>query len=130
MTEVLVMEIAAMTMEQLNETTGYAMGWIDFPTDSIEQGNKFYFDRERAPFGLGILKRDWNPIANDYQSNKIMTKFELSVKVTTDAIIVYHEGDDSSKEVKVYRSQENPLGVSIRLGIAYWAANHYLQNNE
>lgn len=40
---------------------GRAIGWVDYPNDSIEQGNVWHLDSSRAPFGPIMNKQDWVP---------------------------------------------------------------------
>lgn len=56
---------------KLNELVARKLGWIDYPTDSIEAGNYWHIDAARAPFGQRMRKHDWNPCRNTDQAFRI-----------------------------------------------------------
>lgn len=51
-------------MEKLSSTfldsLGRNRGWVDYPTDSIEQGSVWHCDPEKAPFGRTRDKESFN----------------------------------------------------------------------
>jgi hypothetical protein len=50
----------------LNWAVAKALGWVDYPEDSIEQGRWWYTDPLKAPFCARIAKIDWMP-TNDWR---------------------------------------------------------------
>lgn len=50
----------------LNWAVAKALGWMDYPEDSIDQGVHWYLDPERAPYCPRIAKIDWMP-TNDWR---------------------------------------------------------------
>lgn len=59
---------------ELNDLVARKLGWIDYPTDSIEAGNYWHKDVFRAPFGERINKRYWNPCRNVVQAYEIASR--------------------------------------------------------
>lgn len=56
---------------ELNEKVARKLGWIDYPTDSIECGGYWHKDAARAPFGERINKNYWNPCKDVVQAYQI-----------------------------------------------------------
>lgn len=73
-----------LTEEQLLEYSARAMGWIDYPTDSIEQGSKWHLDPSKAPFGRAMFKSEWNPLKDYSQCFWLETQLRLSIKISND----------------------------------------------
>lgn len=83
------MKVSELEGEKLNEWVGRALGWVDYPEDSIERGSVWHFGRDRAPFGRILNKRDWDPSRNISQCWPLIDKYGLCVRphVTVDGII-------------------------------------------
>jgi hypothetical protein len=47
--------------EALNHAVGKALGWTDYPTDSIEHGSVRHLDPLRTPFGKVLNKSSFKP---------------------------------------------------------------------
>ncbi|WP_395601168.1 phage protein NinX family protein (plasmid) [Pseudomonas sp. A1437] len=65
MTAKTVVETSKLEGLALNWAVGKALGWVDYPDDSIEQGRWWYTDPVKAPFCARIAKIDWMP-TNDW----------------------------------------------------------------
>lgn len=67
---------------------GYAAGWIDYPTDSVEQGSVWHLDTDRAPFGRTLDKHLWRPLDNTTQAMDLAIMLDMSIKLTPGMIAV------------------------------------------
>ena len=94
-----------MTDRELLELVAKAQGWFDYPTDSIEQGNYWHTDREKAPFDPCFPKEYWNPFADDGDALRLAVKiymfdgslFDLFLKFRLEEVRV--DGSRSDEEI-------------------------------
>jgi len=63
--------------EELRDLSARALGWIDYPTDSIEEGTVWHTDKSKAPYDRTINKCDWNPIENDSHCCLLMDNLSI-----------------------------------------------------
>ena len=66
-----------MTDRELLELAAKAIGWFDYPTDSIEQGSVWHTDREKAPFDYCFPKEHWNPLTDDGDALRLAVKMGM-----------------------------------------------------
>ena len=67
------------TIDDLRYWAGKAMGWVDYPEDSIERGTVWHQDAKRAPFGRILNKSDWRPDADDKDAATLEAEFLIEV---------------------------------------------------
>ncbi len=63
----------------LNWAVAKALGWINYPEDSLERGAYWHTDLERAPFGKCIRLSEWNPSTDMNQGGKLLGKIGISL---------------------------------------------------
>lgn len=73
-----------MTDKELLELAAKAQGWIDYPDDSIEAGDFWHTEPEKAPFDYRIYKSSWNPLNDDGDAFRLAVKLEMDIEWTTD----------------------------------------------
>lgn len=55
----------------LNKMSGFTMGWITYPSDSLERGNHFHTDPVKAPFGKSFPVWEWHPLTCAYNHTQL-----------------------------------------------------------
>lgn len=65
--------------EALNWAVGKALGWVDYPDDSIEQGAWWYTDPVKAPFCERIRKVDWKPSIDWRQGGELIDNHYINL---------------------------------------------------
>lgn len=73
-------DIEHLSDKQLIDMCGYAQGWTDYPSDSVEHGTIWHLDKDRAPFGRILDKRDWNPLDDDREAFRLGVNFGLEMR--------------------------------------------------
>lgn len=63
----------------LNWAVGKALGWVDYPEDSKEQGAWWYTDPAKAPFCARIRKADWEPSTDWRQGGPLIDKYDVEL---------------------------------------------------
>lgn len=63
----------------LDRAVAKALGWIDYPTDSIEKGRYWHTDPNKAPWGERISKVGWTPSVDRNQGGPIIERERISV---------------------------------------------------
>ena len=63
----------------LDWAVGKALGWVDYPEDSIEQGEWWYTDPAKAPFSERIRKVDWKPSSSWRQGGPLIGKYQVNL---------------------------------------------------
>ena len=56
----------------LDWAVGKALGWVDYPKDSQEQGAWWYTAPAKAPFSARIYKADWKPSTDWRQAGDLV----------------------------------------------------------
>ena len=56
-----------------------ALGYVDYPDDSVEQGAWWYTDPVKAPFSERIRKADWKPSTDWRQGGPLFDKCEIEL---------------------------------------------------
>jgi len=74
------MSIRTLTGKGLDEAVARAQGWIDFPTDSIEQGKVWHKNPAKAPFGPTIDKSEYRPSQDFSEAMAILEAEGISLK--------------------------------------------------
>lgn|SRR5574343_665294 len=72
--------VSELTGKDLDYAVGKANGWIDYPEDSIEHGDTWHCDPDRAPFGRTIEKRFYTPSTDGEQGMYIIEQARICVK--------------------------------------------------
>lgn len=73
-------KVSEATPIQLDWLVAKAQGWVDYPEDSIEQGEVWYIEPDKAPFGR-ILNKSWfRPATNWAQGGPIIEREHLSIE--------------------------------------------------
>lgn len=73
----MIIHINDLTNKQLNDAVARAIGWKNFPSDSVEHGDTWYKDKEKAPFCQYIKRRNWNPSTNWNDIGPLITKYHI-----------------------------------------------------
>lgn len=68
----IVIETANLEGLALGWAVAKALGWVDYPEDSKEQGGWWYTDPEKAPFCERIYKADWKPTTDWRQAGELV----------------------------------------------------------
>ena len=63
----------------LDYAVGKANGWVNYPEDSIEHGNTWHCDPEKAPFGRTIKLADYKPSTNWIIAGRIIEDEKLQL---------------------------------------------------
>ena len=77
-----------MTALELLDQAARALGWIDYPEDSSEQGNYWHTDLARAPFGPTFPKYSWNPDTDDGDCARMEAALGINVEWYSDSVVV------------------------------------------
>lgn len=64
----------------LDTAVARALGWIDYPEDSVEHGDTWHMQPEKAPFGAIRRKSDWQPSINPNQGMNIIEEFGIATR--------------------------------------------------
>jgi hypothetical protein len=77
-----------MNKEQLADKVARELGYVDYPSDSVEQGNFWYVDAVKAPFGVTIAKELFEKELFDGRYTLILIEgFSIEFKWLTDATL-------------------------------------------
>ena len=57
-----------------------ALGWTDYPNDSIEHGDTWHCDPEKTPFGRVVLKNHFNPSTDWSQGGPIIERERMLIE--------------------------------------------------
>lgn len=74
------MPLSNLKAEQLNDLSARAMGWIDYPEDSVERGTIWHCDPKKAPFDTIVPKDNWHPTKRSFDAMKLMTTLHINVE--------------------------------------------------
>ena len=64
---------------ELDDAVGKALGWVDYPTDSIERGRVWHLDKDEAPFGRVMYKHDWKPSTDGQQCMNLIEEHVIAL---------------------------------------------------
>lgn len=110
-----------------------ALGWVTYPTDSVEQGRIFHTDPARAPFGPYTDVSDFKPSTNWAQGGPLIPQYQIEtayfgeqvracVQVVTDhgtyksAVYEPFYGDPADTLVVAMRAVvQRVLGSTVRI---------------
>jgi len=56
-----------------------ALGWVSYPTDSIEQGDTWHMNPGTAPFGPVMKVADWRPSTDWSQGGPLIEKYRMHI---------------------------------------------------
>lgn len=76
--------VESLSGKELDEAVGYALGYIDYPSDSVECGRVWHLDAERTPFVRIMNKCDFSPTTNSSQFLDIIKNFDINLHNHTD----------------------------------------------
>lgn len=78
-------------MKQLADKIARVLGYVDFPTDSIEQGNTWHKDAEKAPHGPTVYKSHFErDLLTSGSIMYLIEQFSIEFKWVTDATLEVH----------------------------------------
>lgn len=98
----------------LNRAVAKALGWIDYPNDSIERGSKWHCDPENAPFGRVMWKENFSPSTNWSQGGPIIEREKIDVFSTSNGNLWCAQSD-----VRVFNGYgPTPLIAAMRCYVA------------
>lgn len=75
---------------ELCDAVARVLGWVDYPTDSAECGDRWHTEPSKAPFGPTIRKADFRPDLNWSQCGKLIDDLGIEFKWLTDATVEAH----------------------------------------
>lgn len=81
-----------MTDKQLLEYAAKAQGWIDYPNDSIEYGDTWHIEPDKAPLGKIIKKANWNPLTDDGDALRLAVKLKVDVFFHPSKVVAHIAG--------------------------------------
>ncbi|MGL4755296.1 MAG: hypothetical protein ACRCXB_23295 [Aeromonadaceae bacterium] len=110
---------------QIVDKAARALGWFDYPSDSIECGDTWHTDRQKAPFDRIVLKSDFDPL--NCWDDAMMLATHLMMSIHTGPI------EASASTITTTLAMEFPKvstlamssGAATRLAITMCAATHY-----
>lgn len=70
---------------ELLDRAARACGWIDYPNDSVEAGEYWHLDPDKAPFGRRLEKRHWCPLTDDGDAFRLAVAMCLPLDITDEA---------------------------------------------
>jgi hypothetical protein len=79
-----VVNVELLSGPALDWAVARSFGWVDFPSDSIEQGNYWHLDAEKAPYGRRLYKDDWKPSSDWGQAGRIIQDKGITLVARTD----------------------------------------------
>ena len=77
-----------MSDKELVDYAGKALGWVDYPDDSLEHGSVWHLDKERAPFGRITEKSSWNPLVSDGDCARLEAALEINFQWKQDRCVM------------------------------------------
>lgn len=79
MNDLIEVQTAELTRLALDWAVARALGFVDYPEDSVEQGAWWYTDPLKAPFGERIYKADWKPSTDWSQGGPLIDKYDVEL---------------------------------------------------
>ena len=80
MNDLIEVKTAELTRLALDWAVARALGFVDYPEDSVEQGAWWYTDPLKAPFGERIYKADWKPSTDWRQGGPLVEGYAVSLE--------------------------------------------------
>lgn len=71
-----------LTGAALDWAVGSAQGWVTYPNDSIERGDIWHTDPEKAPFGRTMRVANFQPSTNWNQGGPLIDKHIIDLTFT------------------------------------------------
>jgi len=78
-----------LSRDGLHWATAKALGYVDYPSDSVEAGAYWYLDPSKAPFCARIRKSDWQPTLDWRQAGELLQKFIMRLGVSGNPIYTF-----------------------------------------
>ena len=112
-----------LTGPALDWAVAKALGWIDYPTDSIEKGRYWHTDPNKAPWGERISKLHWSPSVDRNQGGLIIERERISV-VFKDCIYpdehrCFATSDQDYRDPNTGEYGPTPLIAAMRCYVAF-----------
>lgn len=101
------LEVSNLVGNTLHYWVGRAMGWVNYPTDSIEHGNTWHCNPKTAPFGPTMYTSEYTPSTDLYQCETIMV----------DHIVKLIKSNDSDGWYAYYTDYDYQHGTTIQEAI-------------
>lgn len=79
-----IIDVSTASGEVLDYLVAKAEGWINYPSDSIEQGSVWRMEPSKVPFGRVMGVRDFHPSTSWSQAGLIITSNRISIHFCTD----------------------------------------------
>jgi hypothetical protein len=105
--------------EELRDLTGRALGWIDYPTDSIERGEVWHLDAATAPQGRILPKYEWDPLNCSIDALSLAVDLCLHVDPNEEGCMVYLHYDGKCEMFEVNGDPHESTRRAIVLAAAY-----------
>lgn len=72
-------KVKELSGKELDYAVGKARGWINYPEDSIEHGDTWHCDPEKAPFGRCIKLSNYTPSSDWGQAGALIEEFGITL---------------------------------------------------
>lgn len=103
-----------MSDRKLLELAAKALGWIDYPGDSVEQGAYWHTCPAEAPFGPRIRKSSWDPLANDGEAFRIAVALKFCVETNSAGGVIVWAAGPSGRVMHAGAIADDPLSAARR----------------
>jgi hypothetical protein len=77
-------------LSQLDDAVARALGWIDYPDDSIEHGRYWHIMPDKAPFGRRLEKSYWHPSTSWRQAGLLIEKDRIHIEHKDGCVGAYY----------------------------------------
>ncbi len=80
----IVADVELLSGPALDWAVAKSFGWVDYPSDSIEQGAYWHTEASKAPFGARFPKDEWKPSSNWSQGGQIIESKGITLLARTE----------------------------------------------
>lgn len=100
-----------------------ALGWVDYPEDSVEPDRFWYQDKAKAPFGPRIAKHAWRPLDDDGDCARMEAALLMKVYLNDGHVSVGHESFGEQQQCEFYGEHGGDRNSARRLASTFVAAS-------
>lgn len=116
------------TTEELLDATARVQGWVDYPSDSVEQGAIWHLDKDKAPHGRWITKAQWDPLKNSNQALALAALLRLEIHWPDEGeVVVSHDSGVYNHQLAEWTEHHGDPISALRRAIVRVAAEVYKQ---
>lgn len=77
------MKVRELVGEELDYWVAKALGWVDYPDDSIERGSMWHCEPDKTPFGRVLSKRHFRPSTDWQDGGRLIESLRIDVVAYT-----------------------------------------------